>query len=194
MHLPAQGLARRERSGDYLSTLRRAESVARSITARSPLGWQVHGAGGCCLRAPELKATKRTGLSGPNAARIIPRAARDGQRRGDWWREKCALRTARRRGRGLPLARWPGPVTNERAYSASCAGDELCSWCFMAEAVSASRFHRFPPISGRGWRSAARSDRLQIARPADAAHGAGKGHQSAAAEAKGAAIFAPGLA
>jgi len=35
------------------------ETVARSITARAPLGWQVHGAGSCYLRALEPKATRR---------------------------------------------------------------------------------------------------------------------------------------
>jgi len=104
-----------DRATDSARYGKRGETVARSITARSPLGWQVHGAGGCCLRAPELKAAKRTGLSGPNAARIIPRAARDGQRRVARWTQEIALSTARRRGRGLPLARWPCLVTNERA-------------------------------------------------------------------------------
>ena len=36
----------------------RAETVVRSLTARDPLGWQVHGAGSCYLRALEPKATR----------------------------------------------------------------------------------------------------------------------------------------
>ena len=35
-------------------------------------------------------------------------------------------------------------MTNERAYSASCAGDELCSWWFMAEAAL---YLALPPFS-----------------------------------------------
>ena len=59
----------------------RAETVARSLMARAPLGWQVHGAGGCCLRALGPKATKRTAREARLAAergpvRALLRAAR----------------------------------------------------------------------------------------------------------------------
>ena len=56
------------------------ETVARSLTARAPLGWQVHGAGGCHLRAVEPKAAKRTARKARLAAerglvRAVLRAA-----------------------------------------------------------------------------------------------------------------------
>ena len=70
----------------------RAETVARSLTARAPLGWQVHGAGGCCLRALGPKATKRTAREARLAAerglvRALLQAARARTRRAHVTRE-----------------------------------------------------------------------------------------------------------
>ena len=64
----------------------RAETVARSLMARAPLGWQVHDAGGCSLRALERKAARRTAREARLAAergpvRALLRAARARTRR-----------------------------------------------------------------------------------------------------------------
>ena len=50
----------------------RGETVARSLMARAPLGWQVHGAGGCYLRALGPKATRRTAREARLAAERGP--------------------------------------------------------------------------------------------------------------------------
>ena len=54
-------------------------------------------------------------VSGPKAARIIPNLPGMDSGAGARWTQQIAPRRARRRGRGLPRASWPGPVTNERA-------------------------------------------------------------------------------